>query len=90
MLAHINFSQLFERQGAVGGQSPPPSNRPQRELKSYLGRHIVVATVVDARPGAPFPHEIKMVLDMRGGATPLTRTRQHHQSYASNEQEGPI
>ena len=88
VLAHINFSQLLERHGAIG--QTPPSKRPQREPESYLGRHIVIATTVDVQPGAPFPHEIRMVVDMHAGATPLTGTRQHHQSYASNEQDRPI
>jgi hypothetical protein len=77
VLAHLNFSQMFEREGQ--------SNR-----KAYLARRIVVATTVDARRGTTLPHEIKMVVDMRAGGTPLTGTTRHHQSYASNEAEGAI
>jgi hypothetical protein len=76
VLAHVNFSQMFERED--GGQ------------KQYLARHIVVATTVDARRGVPIPHPIKMVVDMHAGSTPLTGTSQHHQSYRSNDSEGAI
>lgn len=78
VLAHIDFSQMFE---VEGGEKQP---------KRYLGRHIVVATTVDARPGAPFPHEIKMAVDMHAGATPLVGTNRHHQSYMLNDEEGAI
>jgi hypothetical protein len=78
VLAHINFSQMFEQEG---GENQP---------KQYLARHIVIATTVDARRGVPLPHEIKMVVDMHDGGTPLTGTTPHHQSYATNENEGAI
>jgi hypothetical protein len=77
VLAHLNFSQMFEREGQQG-------------MKQYLARHIVVATTVDARRGVPLPHDIRMVVDMRDGATPLVGTAPHHQSYQSNESEGAI
>jgi Putative heavy-metal-binding len=77
VLAHINFSEMFEFDR-------------DKQPKQYLGRYIVIATTVDARAGRPFPHEIKMVVDMHAGSTPLTGTRRHHQSYASNDQEGAI
>jgi uncharacterized protein YbjQ (UPF0145 family) len=76
VLAHLNFSQMFEQE----------INNSRR----YLARHIVVATTVDARPGTTFPHEIKMVVDTHAGRTPLSGTRPHHQSYASNQAEGAI
>ena len=78
VLAHVNFSQMFEFEGG--------ENKPKR----FLGRHIVIATTVDARPGVPFAHDITMAVDMHAGKTPLTGTKQHHQSYASNEKEGGI
>ncbi len=77
VLAHVNFSQMFEFER-------------DKQPKQYLGRHIVVATTVDARPGVPFAHEVRMVVDMHAGSTPLTGTRRHHQSYASNDREGAI
>jgi uncharacterized protein YbjQ (UPF0145 family) len=76
VLAHLNFSQMFERE-----------NQGQRQ---YLARHIVVATTVDARQGTTLPHNIEMVVDMHAGGTPLTGTAPHHQSYASNEVRGAI
>ena len=77
VLAHLNFSQMFEREG-------------QGSTKQYLARHIVVATTVDARRGTGLPHEIRMVVDMHTGATPLVGITPHHQSYQSNESEGAI
>lgn len=76
VLAHLNFSQMFEVE--------------RNDIKRYLGRHIVVATTVDARPGQPFPHDVRMVVDMRDGPTPLVGRNPHHQSYASNGEEGAI
>ena len=80
VLAHLNFSQMFDRERDVNGQ----------RLNEYLARHIVIATTVDARRGTPLPHEFKMVVDMKDGGTPLTGTSPHHQSYATNEREGAI
>ena len=76
VLAHVTFSEMFEFE--------------KNETKQYLGRHIVIATTVDAKRGQPFPHEVKMVVDMHAGSTPLTGRRAHHQSYASNDQDGAI
>jgi hypothetical protein len=76
VLAHLNFSQIFEFENSGA--------------RRYLGRHIVVATTVDARRGQPLPHEIGMVVDIHAGSTPLTGRRPHHQSYASNDAEGAI
>jgi hypothetical protein len=78
VLAHLNFSQMFERE--MGEQQP----------RQFLARHIVIATTVDARRGTPIPHDIKMVVDTHAGGTPLTGTTPHHQSYATNEVEGAI
>jgi len=78
VLAHINFSQMFERE------------REDRQPKQYLGRHIVIATTVDARRGARVLPKIAMAVDMHAGRTPLTGTTRHHQSYASNDEEGAI
>ncbi len=78
VLAHLNFSEMYERE--MG----------ERQPRQYLARHIVIATTVDARRGVPIPHDIKMVIDMHAGATPLTGTTRHHQSYGTNDQEGAI
>jgi hypothetical protein len=80
VLAHLNFSQMFEVEREYG----------ERRVKEYLARHIVVATVVDARRGAALLQDFKMVVDMKDGATPLTGTAPHHQSYVTNERNGAI
>jgi len=80
VLAHLNFSQMFEREREVN----------ETKIKEYLARHIVIATTVDARRGTPLPHEFKMVVDMHAGGTPLTGTKSHHQSYATNARDGAI
>jgi len=76
VLAHVNFSQMFEAE--------------LNDQPHFLARHIVVATTVDSRRGVPIPHPIKMVVDMHAGETPLTGNRPHHQSYGANDEEGPI
>jgi hypothetical protein len=76
VLAHLNFSQMFEDE--------------VNDRKRYLARHIVVATTVDARRGAAMPHDFRFVVDAHAGGTPLTGTKQHHQSYENNESEGAI
>ena len=77
VLAHVNFSQMFKQE--VDKQPP-----------RFLARHIVVATTVDVgHPARPMP-DVQIVLDLHAGKTPLKRHSQHHQSYALNEQEGPI
>ncbi len=78
VLAHLNFSQMFERAGG------------DRQPKQFLARHIIVATTVDARPGVPIPQDIRMVVDLHAGKTPLTGTTKHHQSYTTNDSEGAI
>ena len=80
VLAHLNFSQMFEVE----------REQNERKYKEYLARHIVIATTVDARRGTPLPHDFKMVVDMHAGKTPLAVTKPHHQSYATNEEEGAI
>jgi hypothetical protein len=75
-LAHINFSQMFEVE--------------QKETKQYLARHIVIATVIDQARSKPLMHDFQMVVDMHAGKTPLTGRSNHHQSYASNDEEGAI
>jgi hypothetical protein len=79
-LAHTHFGQLIERER---DKQPP----------AFLGRHIVIGTVVDARYGAPVPHEIEMVVDMRDDLSPLrTPDAPRHSSYESDvmDQEGDI
>nr|WP_295742345.1 heavy metal-binding domain-containing protein [uncultured Acidocella sp.] len=80
VLAHVNFSQMFEVERDYG----------QQKIKEYLARHIVAATTVDARRGTKLPHDVVMMVDMRDGLSPLTGTAAHHQSYATNQTDGAI
>ena len=79
VLAHTNFGELrrIER-----------DKQPTR----YLGRHIVVGTVIDTPRGAPVPHGIEPVVDMRDGASPFARrSGLRHGVYPTDgEEEGPI
>jgi hypothetical protein len=77
LLAHINFSQMFQR-------------KENNEPPQYLARHIVVATIVDAIRSPKALPEVRVAVDLHAGATPLTRRSPHHQSYASNDSEGAI
>ena len=58
--------------------------------QQYLARHIVVATTVDGRRAAPLPHDVRIVVDLHAGDTPLTGRTPHHESYRSTESEGAI
>lgn len=97
VLAHVNFGQMFKVEG--------DDNRPTRFLGRQIIVATTVDAPKPARPanmpwGAPpweeskappaVPHEIGMVVDVHAGRTPLTDRPRHHQSYASNEQEGAI
>ncbi len=75
-LAHINFSQMFESE--------------QNDQKQYLARCIIIATVIDQPKSRPLMHDFQMVVDMHAGKTPLTGTKNHHQSYGTNDEEGAI
>ena len=58
VLAHTQFGQLIRRER---DKQPP----------AYLGRHIVIGTVVDTKPRAPVPHHVDQVVDMRDSLSPL-------------------
>lgn len=80
VLAHTNFGQLIRREQ---DKQPP----------AYLGRHIVIGTVVDTRPAAAVPHEIEMVIDMRDDLSPLQRPgAPRHSNYEAEvqDEEGAI
>jgi len=62
VLARTQFGQLIRQETA---ESAP---------KRYLGRHIVIGTVVDCRRGATVPHSIELVVDMRDELSPLQRS----------------
>lgn len=75
VLAHTNFGQLIRRE-----RDKAPA--------VYLGRHIVIGTVIDTKPGAPVPHDIEMVVDMRDGLSPLrTPGAPRHSAYQSDVQD---
>lgn len=78
VLAHTHFGQLFKIEN---------DDAPGR----YLGRHIVVGTIVDAPRRLPVPHGIEMVLDMNEAASPLSTASRHgHTAYDDVDQEGEI
>ena len=80
VLAHTNFGQLLRREQ---DKAPP----------AYLGRHIVIGTVVDTRKGVPFAPGIQPVIDMRDRLSPLRTPGAPRQSpYHSDvqDQEGGI
>jgi hypothetical protein len=78
VLAHVSFSQMFEQEGD------------QNNPKQYLARYIVIATTVETSSAKAIPHEIKMVVDMHEGTSPLQDKEPHHQVYKTNEQKGGI
>ena len=78
VLAHTQFGQIIKQE---------VENQPVR----YLGRHIVIGTVVQTRPGDEIPHEIRSVVDMRDELSPLIQPRPgSHNAYTSNEREEAI
>ena len=79
VLAHVQFGQLLTQER---DKQPP----------LYLGRHIVIGTVVSARRGDGVKHEIRTVVDMRDDASPLTAdTPSRHNAYDSfHEREGAL
>ena len=77
VLAHTQFSQLIKQE---------VDKQPDR----YLGRHIVIGTVVDTRPGDGVPHDIVTVVDMRDDLSPLKGGERGPRGYDLNEQEGGV
>ena len=71
VLAHTHFGQIIKRER---DKQPP----------AYLGRHIVIGTVVDTPFGADVPHGIEPVIDMRDDAT-LSAARGHRHNVYSGE-----
>jgi len=78
VLAHTQFGQIIKQE---------VDKAPDR----YLGRHIVIGTVVDTRAGSSIPHSITTVVDMRDELSPLDGgATKSHNAYDSNETEGAI
>lgn len=80
VLAHTHFGQLIKVEGS--------NNAPSR----YLGRHIVIGTVIDTRPsGANRDHPIRAVVDMCDGPSPLQAAApRSSNTYSFREEQGPI
>ena len=75
VLAHTQFGQLLRREQ---DKQPP----------AYLGRHIVIGTVVDTRRAAAFPVPIEPVIDMRDAASPLRQSMApRHSGYEADVQD---
>lgn len=78
VLAHTHFGQLLRVER---------DKMPDR----YIARHVVIGTAVDARRGAPVPHDIESVVDMRDDDSPLTHTAtQLQRGFTSNAHEEEI
>lgn len=78
-LAHTHLGQLFKIDG--------DNNTPTR----FLGRHIVIGTVVDTERAQGVPHEIRAVVDMRDEFSPLLAAAPHgHNAYPVSDEEGAI
>jgi hypothetical protein len=76
-LAHTHFGQLVKVE--------------DKDNISYLGRHIVIATVVDSERYRSVPHDIRHVVDMCDGPSPLVEQRpSSHNVYDTNQEEGSI
>lgn len=80
VLAHTQFGQLIWQER-------------DKQPATYLGRHIVIGTVVDAKRGAQVPHDIDLVIDMRDDLSPLGMPDAPRQSVYENDvmdEEGGI
>ena len=78
VLARTNFGQLMR----IEREKMPPN---------YLGRHIVIGTVIDSRRGDGITHKITPVVDMRDTLSPLNGARTETVDVeANNEHSGGI
>jgi uncharacterized protein YbjQ (UPF0145 family) len=79
VLAHTQLSQLLRQEG--GDKAPD----------RYLGRHIVLGTVVQAGEAASIARDVRTVVDMCDGSSPLSADPGDQDSvYGLNEHEGAI
>ncbi len=78
VLAHTHFGQILKGEGDAENQ--------------FLGRFIVIGTVVQCRRGDKVPHAIRTVIDMRDDESPLLNETPHgHNAYpVHNDEEGSI
>ena len=81
VLAHTHFGQILKQEPTRDGLPP-----------TYLGRWIIVGTVVDTPRNAMVPHDIVPVVDMRDGISPLRRPdgRRHAAYRLEGEEDGAI
>ena len=77
VLAHTHFGQLIRQER---DKQPP----------AFLGRHIVIGTVVDTRPRSAVPHHIRTVVDMRDDLSPLLNEASGPAASNLHEREGGI
>ncbi len=77
VLAHTNFGQLLQ---------------PDEDSQQFLGRFIVIGTVVQCRRHDSVPHAVHAVIDMRDDDSPLQNAQRHgHNAYpVHNDEEGAI
>lgn len=80
VLAHTHFGQILKIEG---GDNVPPR---------FLGRHIVIGTVIDTRVSAMNrEHPIRTVVDMCDGESPLSAAAAPpHNAYSVRDEEGMI
>ncbi len=86
LLADVHFGQLLRRE-RLPNQSPQFQSQ---ERPAYLGRHIVIGTVIDTPRGAPVPHDVRAVVDMRDSLSPLNVKAPSRHAGFSDEHEGGI
>ena len=80
VLAHTHFGQIFKVEGA--SENTPPS---------YLGRHIIIGTVIDRQEKIGISLGIQTVVDMRDQESPLLNKKPHgHNTYTVEDEEEAI
>ena len=102
VLAHINFGQLFEvpesnnqpkrflgRQIVIATTVDTPLST-KRVSTPWGDQPWVGPSGAAPRKAPALPHEIAMLIDLHAGKTKLTGRAGHHQSYATNEEDGAI
>ena len=82
VLAHTHFGQLIKSEVA--------SNSSNTKTLAFLGRHIVIGTVVDTRQGDGVPHHIQTVVDMRDDLSPLLNETRGPAANDLHDKEGGI
>jgi hypothetical protein len=71
VLARVHWSQL-ERLDPKSGRSRSPPGHTSLDWPQYVGRHVVIGTVVKAQRGDRFATPVASVIDMCDGPSPLT------------------